>query len=46
MPTSEQVDEGLTIDPSVSVPIETAHKEAAVAAAEPELEPEVFRSST
>src|SRR5687767_9015727 len=42
MPTSEFADEGQTIEPSVSVPIEPAHKFAAVAAPEPELEPQGF----
>src|SRR5437016_13318110 len=45
MPTMPFVVAGLTMEPSVSVPMETAQKFAAVAAAEPELEPEVLRSS-
>jgi hypothetical protein len=38
-------DAGETIDPSVSVPTATVAKLAVIAAAEPELEPLVFRSS-
>src|SRR5919106_2244972 len=45
MPTSEFADDGQTIEPSVSVPIDPAHKLAAVAAPEPELEPHGLRSS-
>ncbi len=37
--------EGLTMEPSVSVPTVTALKLAAAAAPEPELEPDVLRSS-
>ncbi len=39
------MEDGLTIDPSVSVPTATAERFAATAAAEPELEPDVLRSS-
>src|SRR5215212_5270697 len=45
-PTIPHALAGDTIDPSVSVPIATAHKFAETAAAEPELEPDGFRSST
>jgi hypothetical protein len=45
-PTSPQTDAGLTIEPSVSVPTATAQRSALIAAAEPELEPLVSRSST
>ncbi len=45
-PTTPQADAGQTIDPSVSVPTATAPKLADTAAAEPELEPHGFRSST
>ena len=44
MPTIPFTDEGETTEPSVSVPIATAHKLAATAAPEPELEPEGFLS--
>jgi hypothetical protein len=44
IPTSPFVVEGHTIEPSVSVPTATAHKFAAHAAPEPELEPHGFRS--
>src|SRR6185436_13908290 len=43
-PTSPQIEAGLTIEPSVSVPTEMAHRFAVIAAAEPELEPLVLRS--
>jgi hypothetical protein len=43
-PTSPQLLEGETIDPSVSLPIAAAQEFAAVAAAEPEEEPEGFLS--
>src|SRR5579863_9881819 len=46
IPTSPFIAAGDTIDPSVSVPTAAAHKFAAVAAADPELDPLVFRSST
>src|SRR5215469_8969160 len=46
MPTSEQQEEGETIDPSVSEPTATAQRLAATDAAEPELEPDGVRSST
>src|SRR5437868_10408801 len=45
MPTSELAAEGETIEPSVSVPTAMAQKLAAVAAPEPELEPDGERSS-
>ena len=45
-PTTPQADAGQTIEPSVSVPTATAPKLADTAAAEPELEPHGFRSST
>src|SRR5437763_16963142 len=45
IPTMPLVDEGETIDPSVSVPTATAHRFAATATPEPELEPEGLRSS-
>jgi len=45
IPASPFADEGHTIDPSVSVPIETAQRFADVAAPDPELEPQAFRSS-
>jgi hypothetical protein len=44
-PTMPQIEDGLTIEPSVSLPTAAAHRLAATAAAEPELEPEVLRSS-
>src|SRR5512136_1887719 len=44
IPTMPQQDEGETIEPSVSVPTATAARLAATATAEPELEPEGFRS--
>src|SRR5215213_6584107 len=40
IPTTELTDAGQTIEPSVSVPTATAAKAAAMAAAEPELEPQ------
>ncbi len=46
IPTNEFVEEGQTIDPSVSVPIAAAHKFAAAAAPEPELDPQGLRSNT
>src|SRR5207302_10899729 len=45
IPTMPLVDEGETIEPSVSVPTATAQRFAATATAEPELEPEGSRSS-
>src|SRR4051812_29375973 len=45
IPTRPHADDGQTIEPSVSVPTATAHRLAAVAAPEPELEPQAFRSS-
>src|SRR3954447_6977215 len=44
-PTSPQLFDGETIDPSVSVPTPTAHRLAATAAPVPELDPEALRSS-
>src|SRR3989454_5700425 len=44
-PTSEQALDGQTIEPSVSVPMPTAAKLAAIAAPVPELEPHGLRSS-
>src|SRR5256885_8932906 len=46
MPTIPFADEGLMIDPSVSVPIAKAAKPAAAATPEPELDPLGVRSST
>ena len=43
MPTSPLIEEGETIEPSVSVPTATAHKLAAAAAPEPELDPDGLR---
>src|SRR5436305_5472731 len=43
-PTSPQLFDGETIDPSVSVPTPMAHRLAATAAPVPELEPEQLRS--
>src|SRR5207248_555548 len=45
MPTSALLFDGETIEPSVSVPIATAHRLAAVAAPDPELDPDGLRSS-
>src|ERR1035441_2331772 len=45
MPARPLMDAGETIEPSVSVPTAIAHRLAAVAAAEPELEPDGLRSS-
>src|SRR5687768_15009402 len=44
-PTIPEIDAGLTIDPSVSVPIANAARFAETATAEPELEPLGLRSS-
>ena len=44
-PTSPQLFDGETINPSVSVPTPTAARFAAMAAPVPELDPDVFRSS-
>src|SRR5258705_8104302 len=46
MPTIPLNDEGETIEPSVSVPTAAAHKFAATAAPEPELDPDGLRAST
>src|SRR5712692_2958723 len=45
IPTMPLNDEGETMEPSVSVPIAAAQRFAATATADPELEPEGFRSS-
>src|SRR5688572_27716288 len=45
MPTMPHTLDGHTIEPSVSVPTATAHKLAATAAPEPELDPHGLRSS-
>src|SRR6185295_19794847 len=44
-PTRPQIDDGETIEPSVSVPTPSGARLAATAAAVPELEPLVLRSS-
>ena len=46
MPTMPLADDGQTIEPSVSVPMASAQRFAATAAAEPELDPQGLRSST
>ena len=46
MPTVPQLDAGLMIEPSVSVPSAATHRFADTAAPEPELEPPGLRSST
>ena len=46
MPTSEQLFDGETIEPSVSVPIASAQRFADTAPPDPELDPHGFRSST
>src|SRR5450631_4048787 len=45
MPTRPLIEEGETMEPSVSVPTATAHKLEAAAAPEPELDPEGLRFS-
>ena len=45
MPTMPLICAGQTIEPSVSVPTAAAHRLAATATAEPELEPQGLRSS-
>src|ERR1043165_3343056 len=45
IPTREFADDGQTTEPSVSVPIAAAHRFAATAAPEPELDPHGLRSS-
>src|SRR5213079_2604951 len=45
IPTIEQQVEGDTMEPSVSVPIAAAHRLAATATPEPELDPDGVRSS-
>src|SRR5580658_9261309 len=44
MPTSPLMEDGLVIDPSVSVPMAPAQRLAAAATADPELDPEGQRS--
>jgi hypothetical protein len=44
MPTTPQIVAGQTIDPSVSLPIDAAHKFADAAMPEPELDPHGLRS--
>src|SRR5438132_6697109 len=46
IPTNAEADDGHTTEPSVSVPMPTAAKFAAIPAPVPELEPEGLRSST
>src|SRR5919202_3216261 len=46
MPTTALADDGLMIDPSVSVPSAATHRLAATATPDPELEPPGERSST
>jgi hypothetical protein len=46
IPTMEQAEAGDTMEPSVSVPSAAAHRLAATAAADPELDPLGLRSST
>src|SRR5258706_2097831 len=46
MPTSPDADDGQTTDPSVSVPMPTAARFAAIADPVPELDPQALRSST
>ncbi|OGF98932.1 MAG: hypothetical protein A2Z86_01755 [Candidatus Glassbacteria bacterium GWA2_58_10] len=43
-PTRQFTEEGPIIEPSVSVPTAAAHRLAAAAAPEPELEPQALRS--
>ncbi len=43
IPTTPQLLDGLMIEPSVSVPIVSAARPAAIATPEPELEPDGFR---
>src|SRR5512142_2912054 len=45
IPTIPQHEAGDTIDPSVSVPTAAAHRLAATATADPELDPDGLRSS-
>src|SRR5881409_858205 len=45
MPTSAEADDGQTTEPSVSVPMPTAARFAAIPAPVPELEPHGLRSS-
>ena len=44
IPTMPQIEDGHTIEPSVSVPNETEVKFADTAAADPELDPQGFRA--
>jgi hypothetical protein len=45
IPTMPHIEDGHTMEPSVSVPIATADKLAEIATPEPELEPHGLRSS-
>ena len=45
IPTIPLIDDGLTMEPSVSVPTAAVQKLAETAAPDPELEPDVFRSN-
>src|ERR1700683_5225338 len=45
IPTTPLVEDGHTIEPSVSVPMASAHRLAETAAPDPELEPHALRSS-
>ena len=44
-PTMPLIEAGLTMEPSVSEPTAAAHRSAATATADPELEPDGLRSS-
>src|SRR5262245_40954294 len=46
IPTMPFTDEGDTMEPSVSVPMAAAHRFAATATPDPELEPDALRSNT
>src|SRR5436305_2007115 len=46
IPTNPDADDGQTTDPSVSVPMPTAARFAAIADPVPQLDPHAFRSST
>ena len=46
MPTTPLADDGLMIEPSVSVPSAATHRLAETATADPELDPPGLRSST
>ena len=45
IPTTPLVEAGHTMEPSVSVPMASAHRLAETAAPDPELEPQALRSS-